>query len=68
MSAYRRTHRFRIITTIALLAPLFLSGIIEAQPFQRRAGALLNERPNCVEHTTDNGYIVVGTEKELTDI
>lgn len=53
-----------------LLASLgmFFCSPVDAQPFQRSLGESLNERPNCIEHTNDGGYIIAGTQKLLSDI
>lgn len=55
-----------------LLAPVFLLAVLlttastaHAQPFERILSDVLDERPNCIEHTTDSGYIIAGTQKDL---
>lgn len=44
------------------------AGTAHAQPFQRTFTAPLNERPNGIEHATGGGYIIAGTEKDITDV
>ena len=50
------------------LSLLLLTTTAFAQPFQRSMGTFINERANCIEHTTDGGYIIAGTDKELSDV
>ncbi|MEM7164262.1 MAG: hypothetical protein AAF581_02290 [Planctomycetota bacterium] len=56
--------RSLLLATLALL----FSTAAYAQPFERRISGPVNERPNCVEHTTTGGYIIAGTEKLISDV
>ena len=42
-----------------------LSTSVLAQPFERILSDVLDERPNCIEHTNDGGSIIAGTQKDL---
>ena len=44
---------------------LFIGSPLFAQTYERRISDLLDERPNCVENTLDNGTIIAGTQKDL---
>ena len=50
---------------LALPVALILVATASAQPFERIFSDVLDERPNCIEHTNDGGYIIAGTQKEL---
>ena len=50
---------------LALTLLLLGAAVLGAQPFERIISDTLDERPNCIEHTTDDGYIIAGTQKDI---
>mgnify|MGYP006899568412 CR=1 FL=1 len=50
---------------LAFPVALILVATASAQPFERIFSDVLDERPNCIEHTNDGGYIIAGTQKDL---
>ena len=49
----------------SICALLLGASSLLAQPFERIISDTLDERPNCIEHTTDDGYIIAGTQKDI---
>lgn len=50
---------------LALPVALVWLSPVSAQTFERILSDTLDERPNCIEHTSDGGYIIAGTQKDL---
>ena len=44
---------------------VFLGSPLFTQTYERRISDFLDERPNCVENTIDDGTIIAGTQKDL---
>jgi hypothetical protein len=60
--------RLFLASAIALLgasALLSTPVLLDAQLFQRTLGGILDDQPQCIESTTDFGYIIAGTQSEL---
>ena len=49
-----------VFVTTAFLTLCGASATLQAQTFQRVIGGGFDDRPSCVETTTDNGYIISG--------
>lgn len=47
-------------TTWIALALISLVSVLDAQTFQRTIGGVYDDRPHCVETTTDGGSIIAG--------
>ena len=54
--------RVRPLTWLAALGALAATFGLEGQTFQRTLGGIYDDRPYCVEHTNDNGYIICGDQ------
>jgi len=41
---------------------LVASGVTQGQTFHHLTGGAFDDRPSCIEKTTDNGYIISGDQ------
>ncbi len=55
----------KILFLTSLLALVVATSTSDAQLFERTLGGILDDQPQCIEHTNDGGYIIAGTESEL---
>ncbi len=55
----------RLLFLASLTVWLAASATVEGQLFERTLGGILDDQPQCIEHTNDAGYIIAGTESEL---
>lgn len=56
---------FHFLPTTIMATLLLSSGFVQCQTFHHLTGGAFDDRPSCIEKTTDNGYIISG-EQSIT--
>lgn len=55
----------RFCCLVVMLGVVGVTAALDAQTFQRTLGGAFDDRPNCVEKTTDGGSIICGDQSVL---